>query len=218
MIRAQKASEKLHVYVAGDLVKMSTKALPLHLCGTQKPKLMPKCIGPMLVLSVSDKVVQVKLPEAYDQVHDKFYVLDVRPWLHWDRSLDASYPPVAPHPALNPVVQLLDRKPYGRCPREIASHLDIPCTYFVVRKDQSTAWVPSHTLLEPYDVQLVKMFETQIPRSDRLPCNSVREYEAVMDRTQLDQKIARLEQGLSDDELDLVAPEDVERRYGAPEA
>ena len=92
MIRAQKTSEKPHVYVAGDLVKISTRALPLHLGGTQKPKLMPKYIGSMLVVSVSDKVVQVKSPEAYDQVHDKFNVLDVLPWLHLDRSLDVSYP------------------------------------------------------------------------------------------------------------------------------
>ena len=96
--------------------------------------------------------------------------------------------------------------------------MDVPCTYFVVRKDQSTAWVPSNTLVEPYEVQLVKMFETRFPRSDRLPCNSVRDYEAVMDKEQLDQKIANLEQGVSDDELDLVAPEEVERHYGAPEA
>jgi hypothetical protein len=218
MIRAHQASDKPHVYAAGDLVKISTNALPLHLHSTQKPKLMPKYIGPMLVVSASDKVVQVQLPSSYSQVHDKFNVIDVRPWLHTDRSLDVSYPSVAPHPALNPIVQLLDRKPYGRCPRHLASYLDIPCTYFVVRKDQSTDWVRSHTLTEPYDVQLVKMFEKRFPRSEKLPCNSVAEYQAVMDSDQLARKRANLEEGVSDDELDIVWHESVDQHYGAPEA
>jgi hypothetical protein len=38
-------------------------------------------------------------------MHDNFNVMDVRPWLHLDRFLDVSYPPDAPHPALNPFVQ-----------------------------------------------------------------------------------------------------------------
>jgi hypothetical protein len=59
------------VYAVGDMVKISTKALPLHLDDTQKPKLMPKYIGPLTVVSVSDKLVQVKLPEEYKQVHDQ---------------------------------------------------------------------------------------------------------------------------------------------------
>jgi hypothetical protein len=105
MIRAQKASHKPHLYAAGDLVKISTNALPLHLSATQKPKLMPKHIGPLLVVSASDKVVQVQLPASYSQVHDKYNVIDVRPWLHWDRSLDVSYPPVVPRPAVRPIVQ-----------------------------------------------------------------------------------------------------------------
>jgi hypothetical protein len=45
MIRAHKASDKPHVY-------------------------MPKYIGPLLVVSASDKVVQVQLPASYSQVHD----------------------------------------------------------------------------------------------------------------------------------------------------
>lgn len=110
----------------------------------------------MLVVSVSDKVVQVQLPASYDQVRDKLNVIDVRPWLHLDRSLNVAYPPVAPRPALNPVVQLLDSKPYDRQPRVIASHLDIPCSYCIVRKDQSTDWVRSFTLTSAHDVQLVK--------------------------------------------------------------
>jgi hypothetical protein len=38
MILAHKASGKPHTYCVGDLVKISTKALPLHLSSTQKPK------------------------------------------------------------------------------------------------------------------------------------------------------------------------------------
>jgi RNase H-like domain found in reverse transcriptase/Integrase zinc binding domain/Reverse transcriptase (RNA-dependent DNA polymerase)/Integrase core domain len=218
MIRAQKASDKAHVYKAGDLVKISTNALPLHLDSTQKPKLMPKYIGPLLVVSVSDKVVQVQLPASYSQVHDKFNVIDVRPWLHTDRSLDVSYPAVEPHPALNPIVQLLDRKPYGRRPRGLASYLDIPCTYFVVRKDQSTDWVRNHTLTEPNEVQLVKQFEKRFPRSEELPCNPVRDYEAVLDVHELNKRIANLEAGVSDDELDIAAHVAVDEYYGTPEA
>jgi hypothetical protein len=193
----------------------STKALPLYLEASQKPKLMPKYIGTMLVVSMSDKGVQVQLPASYSQVHDKFNVIDVRPWLQSDRSLDVSYPPVAPHLALNPIVQLLDRKPYGRRPRGIASFLDIPCSYGVVRKDQSTDWVRSHTFTEPYDVQVVKMFEKRFPRSERLPCNSVADYRAAMDQSALFQKTANLEEDDSDEELDLAAHEAVDQYYGA---
>jgi hypothetical protein len=59
IIRAQKASHRPHVYAAGDLVKISTNALPLHLSATQTPKSIPRYIGPLLVVSASDKNVQV---------------------------------------------------------------------------------------------------------------------------------------------------------------
>jgi hypothetical protein len=218
MIRAQKACDNAHVYAVDDLVKISTKALPLHLDSTQKPKLMPKYIGPLQVLSVTDKVVQVKLPASYSQWHDKFNVLDVRPWLHNDCTLDVSYPPVAPHPALNPIVQILDGKPYGRRPRRIASFLDIPCVYFVVRKDQSTDWVRNRTLTEPHEVQVITKFEERFPRSEKLPCNSVADYEAVMDEDALCQKMANLEEGVSDDELEISAVDAVDQHFGADDA
>jgi hypothetical protein len=72
MIRAHEASDKPHVYKVGDLVKISTNALPLHVEASQKPKLMPKYIGPLLVVSVSGKVDNVRLPDSYSQVHDEF--------------------------------------------------------------------------------------------------------------------------------------------------
>jgi hypothetical protein len=77
MIRAQKASEKPHTYCFGDLMKISTTALPLHLSSTQKLKLLPKYIGPMPVVVVSDDVVQVQLPSSCSLVHDKFNVIDI---------------------------------------------------------------------------------------------------------------------------------------------
>jgi hypothetical protein len=128
-------------------------------------------------------------------VHDKFNVIDVRPWLHSDRTLDVSYPAVAPHPALNPIVQILDRKPYGRRPRVIASYLDIPCSYFVVRKDQSTEWVRNSTLTTGPELQLVKDFEKRFRRSEDLPCNSVKDYDVAL--------LHNMEQGVSEDELDI---------------
>jgi hypothetical protein len=218
MIRAHKASSKPFKYAVGDLVKISTSALPLHRGETQKGKLMPKYIGPVPVVSVSDSVVQVQLPHRYSQVHDKFNAIDVRPWLHSDRSLDVSYPLVKPHPTLNPIVQVLDRKPYGRRPRRIVSYLDIPCVYFVVCKDQSTDWVRHHTLTEPHEVQMVKMFEKRFPRSEELPCNCIRDYEALWGDVNLKETLENYEENKSDDELDIAAHVAVDHRFGDPVA
>jgi hypothetical protein len=148
MIRAQKASDKPQVYAAGDLVNVSTKVLPLRITSSQEPKLLPEYIGRFTVVSESDKVVQIKLPETYKHVHDKFNVIDVHPWIHSDRSFDVTYPEVSPHPALNPIVWLLDRKKFGRAPKHIASYLDIPCQYFAVRKDGSKEWIRNSALNE----------------------------------------------------------------------
>jgi hypothetical protein len=101
----------------------------------------------------------------------------------------------------------LDRKQFGRTPRRVASFLDIPCQYFVVRKDQSTDWVRSSSLTDPMDVQLVKAFEKRFPRTQDLPCNPVRDYG-------LD-KMAKLEEGVSDDELDIAAHVAVDEYFGA---
>jgi hypothetical protein len=117
------------------------------------------------------------------------------------------------------------RKQYGRCPRVLASYLDIPCSYFVVRKDRSTDWLRNTTLTEPYEVrvcapyevQLMEQFEKQIPRSETLPCNPVRDYEAVLGARALDQKIASLEDDVSDDELDIAAHAALDEFYGIPE-
>ena len=111
MIRAHRASCNAHVYHPGDLVKVSTRVLPVRCTSTQVPKLLPKYIGPFTVASCNDKVVSLHLPKAYELVHAKFSVEDIRPWLHSDdRPIDPDFPTVEPHPSLNHVVQVLARK------------------------------------------------------------------------------------------------------------
>lgn len=205
MIRAHKGSEKCHVYVAGDMVKFSTKVLPLRMMSTQQPKLLPKYVEAFEVLSISGSVVQVKLPDTYRHVHDKFNVVDMRPWLHADCDLDIAYPAVAPHPALNPIVQLLDRKRYGRVKKHIGSLLDIPCQYFAVRKDGSQEWLRASAHTEPADVQLMKEFEKRYPRSDRLPCDSLKAYGP--------EKVAQEDEGISDDELPIGWFAEIDQYY-----
>jgi hypothetical protein len=97
-------------------------------------------------------------------------VIDVRPCLYLDRSLDVSYQPVTSHPALNPLVQMLYCTISGRYPRVHAFYLDIPCLY-VVPKDQSTDLVRNSTLTESHETQLIKGFEKRFPRTKELPCN-----------------------------------------------
>jgi hypothetical protein len=50
-----------------------------------------------------------------------------------DRELDLTNPRVKPHPASNDVVQVLDRKTYGRVPKNVPV-LDIPAQYSCVRR------------------------------------------------------------------------------------
>jgi hypothetical protein len=157
-------------------------------------------------VSATDSVVQIKLPDSYKQVHDKFNVIDIRPWLQVDRNLDVAYPEVDPHPALNPIVQLLDRKKFGRVPKHLGSYLDIPCQYYAVRKDGSHEWIRHSVLTEPGEVQLMKAFEKNYPRSDSLPCASVKAYGP--------QKLARVEEDISDDELDLAWHVTVDDHFG----
>jgi hypothetical protein len=111
----------------------------------------------------------------------------MRPWMHSDRSFDVSYPAVAPHPALDPMLQMLVRKPYGSC--------HIPCSYFVVRNDQSTEWVRNSTLTTAPELQSVTDFEKRFRRSKDLPCNSLKDYNVAL--------LYNLEQGVSEDELDI---------------
>jgi hypothetical protein len=128
-----------HYYWPGMLEKVREYTTQCPVCQrtkkTNQPRLPLLSVVPArpfesitLVDSVSDKVVQVKLHASNNQVRDICNVIDVRPWLHSDRSLDVSYPAVAPHPALSPVVQVLDRKPYRRSSRVYTSAINIPCS------------------------------------------------------------------------------------------
>jgi hypothetical protein len=121
----------------------------------------------------------------------------------------------APHPVLNPVVQVLDRKIFGRYPRALASYLDILCLYFVVRKDQSSDWVRNAELTEAHEAQLVKDFEKSFSRSEVLPCNPVRDYKRIMAGDDPSRKVQNLEDGVADDVLDLVAFTTVDEHFGA---
>jgi hypothetical protein len=97
----------------------------------------------------------------------------------------------------------------------------IPCLYFVVRKDQSTDWVGHAELTEAHAVQLVKDFEERFSRSEGLPCNLVAldqcgGYKRILAGEKLSCKIQNLEDGASDDDLDLVARKTVDEYFGAP--
>ena len=142
------------------------------------------------------------MPEAYRLVHDRYHHIDVRPWLHTDaQNLEVHYPAVEPHPALNPVVQVLDRKRCGGRPRRITSLLDIPAQYLVVLKDGSSHYVPGSRLREPHERELVKKFELRFQRTDVLSCNPVKDYSVS--------RAVPEEEYVSDDELDIVWHQEV---------
>ena len=99
-----------------------------------------------------------------------FSVHDLRPWLHApDRRIELDYPHVVAHPSLNRVVQVLDRKRFGRAPRTVEP-LDIPARYLVVRVDGTTEWLPHKYLRDKYEGELVKKFEYRFSCSVALPC------------------------------------------------
>ena len=131
MVGAPKASLKLHSSAPGDLVKISTRVLNInsHVPSTQARKLAPKYIGPFRFVSATEHNVHVKFPEAYRLVHARYHLINVRPWLHADAQNLVHCSVVEPHPALNPVVQVLDRKTCGGRPRRITSLPDISAQY-----------------------------------------------------------------------------------------
>jgi hypothetical protein len=79
--------------------------------------------------------------------------------------LGEDFPPFQAHPALNPVVQVLDCKKHGRAPKN-CHILDIPAQYSFVRKDGSIKWEAEGCLLtEPEDLKLQRKFEWRCPEA-----------------------------------------------------
>jgi hypothetical protein len=141
---------------------------------------------------VNPGAIRVHLPASYQLVHDTFSIEDVRPWLsHDSHALDPEFPAVQAHPALNPVVQILDRKKYGRAPRSCDDLLDIPAQYLVLRQDGSLEWSPQSALQEKH---LIWAFELRFPPDATRPCSSVSAY--PVDTYSADWE--------SDDEVDLT--------------
>ena len=180
MIRAYKPAANPHEYSVGDLVKVSTRVLPVRCSSTQVAKLLPRFIGPFEVTEiVAARAIRLKLHDAYVSTHDVFSVHDLRPWLHApERRLERDYPDVVAHPTLHRVVQVLDRKRYGCAPRS-AKPLDIPAQSQVIRVDGTTEWLPHNRLNEDEERELVKKFECRFPRSITQPCDSVSAYPAA---------------------------------------
>ena len=145
------------------------------------------------------------MPKAYSQVHDKFNE-QVRPWLHTgDSTVDPDLPELEPHPTLNPVVQILDRKRFGRAPKHIGSLLDIPAQYLVVYRDGSIGWVRGFHLKNHEEIKLVMDFEFRCKRTEELPCNKVKDYPV---------RLAE-EDPVLDDELDIGHYQEAQDHYGA---
>jgi Integrase core domain len=148
MIRAHKKGQVSHPYKAGDQVKVSTEHLTIRAASTQRPKLQARFVGPFeIVEQVNPGAYRLKLPESYVAVHDVFNESQLRPWFarEGSRILSEELPPVNAHPALNTVVQVLDRRKHGRAPKN-CHVLDIPAKYLCVRNDGTTEYsvVPSY--------------------------------------------------------------------------
>ena len=113
-----------------------------------------------------------------------------------ERTVEVDYPDVTAHPTLNPVVQVLNRKRMaGRQPRALASLMDIPAQYLVVRRDGSTSWIRGTALSGPEDIELLKKFELRYKRTKDLPCDPIAAYSPAMQMP---------DDYVSEDELDLA--------------
>jgi hypothetical protein len=119
-----------------------------------------------------------------------------------DSTVDPDLLELEPHPALNPVVQVLDRKKIRRPPKNISSLFDIPAQYLVVYRNGATAWVRGSHLRSPEEKRMVKQFEFRFQRTNNLPCNQVKDYPVRLDE----------ENPVSDDELEIGHYQD---RYGS---
>jgi hypothetical protein len=83
-------------------------------------------------------------------------------------TLSRDLPPVQAHPALNKVVQPLDRRRHGRALKN-RHVLDTPAMYLYmcVHKDGATEWVPGRPLFKPKDRRLSRAWTRQLLREWR---------------------------------------------------
>ena len=94
------------------------------------------------------------------------------------------------------VTEVLNRKRMaGRQPRALASLMDIPAQYLVVRRDGSTSWIRGTALSGPEDIKLLKKFELRYKRTKDLPCDPAAAYSPAMQMP---------DDCVSEDELDLA--------------
>ena len=132
-----------------------------------------------VVEEVNPGAIRIELPETYKLVHDVFSVHDIRPWLsHESHVLAPTYPEVQPHPAFNPVVQIVDRRAANsRLPRNTRP-IDISAVYKALRASGAAEWLRTDAFVTSAEQELVLSFEKCCPRSDNLPCAPVAHYQA----------------------------------------
>jgi hypothetical protein len=86
-----------------------------------------------------------------------------------------------PHPSFHRVIQVLDRKRFGRSPANPANLLDIPAQYLVVRQSGSTEWIRQSFLADPESVRLVARLQMLFPRDSRRRCDPISNHPEVLD-------------------------------------
>ena len=177
MIAQRAASASSDQYAVGDLVKVSTKVLPLRVTSTQVPKLLPRWQGPFRVDAVSGKgAYRLQLPDAYSSTLPTFNQHDIRPWLLPDEEPDSTIQPTGHVSRPDHVTRILDRRRTTRSAKR--DPYSIRAAYLVQRSSGITEWVPQARLNSREDKALIRTFELQFPRSQHLPCESVAAYPA----------------------------------------
>jgi hypothetical protein len=180
MIAQRKASAHAHVYSVGDQVKISSRVLKPCTSAGSKAKMKPLFIGPFEITRLlGPKTLSVNLPDNYS-VNNAFNFEDVRPWFdHAAHDLDPEYPAVQSHPALNPIISIVNRRRLpGRLPAA-EELIDIPCEYQVLRQNGDVEWLPSSAsqLLDDDSARnCLVTFELRYPRDTLRPCNSIEDY------------------------------------------
>jgi hypothetical protein len=154
MIRSRKSRAR------ADLVAFPSVFLPSEgLCGAH-PLECVRCSPNGLVLSLLQRVYISGQLDCICLTHTCWslvhFLLKVSaPGYHKrNRALDSDSPTVQAHPALNPVLQALDRKKYVRAPRRVHDLFDIPRQCLVLRKNGSLECSPQSALQESSEKHL----------------------------------------------------------------